>query len=286
MSRYLHIYAPLAVAAVVTAACAQPEVDAARALDIQGVDAKSEAAREYKRLAFFESEVMRDRASAIAFSEKALAAASGDLPQPTLKAEIEDSRTRDEVNAAYRYLAALMNAGADKVAPKAAGQAVARLDCWAEQAAEGYQTDHIAFCRDGFHDYATEAMVALKAAGVRAAPLPVEAYTVTFPSGSSLPAPGADAVLDAAAKAALADPKARIVLGGHADRRGGVAANMRISEERAMRIKRLLTARGVPAERISTIGFGETYPRAVTPDGQRNADNRRVEIIIGPGGEI
>lgn len=286
MTRSLHIYGPLAICAVITAACAQPEVEAARNLDITGNDAKSEAAREYKRLAYYESDVMHDRDSAKAYSEKALQAAYGDLPKPVPSEDIEDGAMRDQVNAAYRYLASLMNAGADRVAPKAAGQAVARLDCWAEQAAEGYQINDIAFCRDGFHDYAAEAAVALKAAGVRAAPLPAQAFTVTFPSGSSVPSAGADKVLDEAAKAALADRHARIVLGGHADRSGGAAVNQRLSEARAERVRRLLASRGVPADRISAIGFGETYPRAMTPDGQRSADNRRVEIIIGPGGDI
>lgn len=286
MSRYLHLYAPLAFAAAITAACAQPEVDAARALDITGGDAKAEAAREYKRLAFYESAVMHDRDSALAFSEKALAAAGGDLPGPGTPREIADPKARDEVHAAYRRLAMLRAAGADRVAPKASGQAIARLDCWAEQAAEGYQVNDIRFCRDGFQDYAAEAAVALKAAGIAPAVLQAQAFTVTFPSGSSLPSKGEDAVLDAAAKAALADDRARIVLGGHADRHGGVAVNLSLSQARAERVKRLLASRGVPPERISTIGFGETYPRSMTPDGERAAENRRVEIIIGPGGDI
>jgi outer membrane protein OmpA-like peptidoglycan-associated protein len=44
----------------------------------------------------------------------------------------------------------------------------------------------------------------------------------------------------------------------------------------------MLRARGVADAQISTIGFGEMYPRIVTPDGQRSTGNRRVEIVIGP----
>lgn len=286
MTRYLNVAAPLALCAVVTASCAQPEVDAAKSLDITGRDATAEAAREYKRLAYFESEVMKDRESASAYSKKALEAAHGKLPVPGIARKIEDPALRAEIEAAYGQLAALMAVGAGKVAPQATGQALARLDCWAEQAAEGYQADHIALCRDGYRDYAVEAAVALKAAGIAGATIPMRNFTVTFPSGSSAPASGADAVLDAAAKAALADDRTRIVLGGHADRHGSAAANLRISEARAKRIERLLIARGVPASRISVIGFGETYPLTVTPDGERNDSNRRVEIIIGPGGDI
>lgn len=286
MTKHLNIVTPLALAAIVTASCAQPEVDAAKSLDITGRDATAEAAREYKRLAYFESEVMKDRESASVYSKKAIEATHGKLPVPGITRKIDDQMTRAEVEAAYGQLAALMAVGADRVAPQATGQALARLDCWAEQAAEGNQAQHIALCRDGYRDYAVQAALALKAAGVAGATIPLRNYTVTFPSGSSEPAAGANAVLDAAAKAALADSRTRIVLGGHTDRYGSAKTNLRISEMRAKHVERLLIARGVPASRISTIGFGETYPTTVTPDGERNDSNRRVEIIIGPGGDI
>lgn len=265
--------------ATALSACANPEIEAARELDIRGRDVSAEAAREYKRLAYFEDKQMWDKASAIAFSEKAIAAAAGVVGVGPGK-----DLTNAEIAAAYSYLNHMRALGADRVAPKATGQAIARLDCWAEQAAEGDQPLDIGFCRDGFMEYASETAGALKAAGktLAAQTAALKSFNVTFPLGSSMPAVGADRVLDKAAEYAKSTRNMRIVLGGHADKSGSARLNQHLSQARAERVAGMLRARGVSAEQISTIGFGETYPRVVTPDGQRSDENRRVEIVIGP----
>lgn len=264
------------------AACANPEIEAAKTLDIKGGDVSAEAAREYKRLAHFENKEMWDEASAIAFSEKAIAAANGLVGT----APAGDDVVRNaEIAAAYRYLNHMRALGADRIAPKATGQAIARLDCWAEQAKEGDQPLHIGFCRDGFVEYASETAETLKAAGrpVAATAPSLRTFKVSFPLGSSMPNVGADDVLDAAASYARSGKNMRIVLGGHADKSGSARLNQHLSQARADRIASMLKARGVAESQISTIGFGETYPHVVTPDGQKSDENRRVEIVIGPG---
>lgn len=265
-------------------ACANPEIEAAQKLDIRGNDARSEAAREYKRLAFFENKVMWDKSSAIAFSEKALAAAHGRLATETTLDQQSAQPTPAEIASAYYILSQLRAAGADRIAPKATGQALARLDCWKEQAREGDQPLDIGFCKDGYKAFATESAQTLKAAG-KSVPSQIAAlrsFQVTFPLGSTMPEAGAKSVLDAAAAYARSGQNMRIVLGGHADKSGSQVRNRYLSQARADRVARLLKSRGVNASQISTIGFGETYPRVVTPDGQRNEENRRVEIVIGP----
>lgn len=263
-------------------ACTNPEIEAAKTLDIKGSDVSAEAAREYKRLAHFEDKEMWDKASAIAFSEKAIAAANGVVGAgPAGDRKVHDA----EIAAAYRYLNHMRALGADRIAPKATGQAIARLDCWAEQAGEGDQPLHIDFCRDGFAEYASETAEALRAAGrpVAVTAPALKTFKVTFPLGSTMPAAGANDVLDAAADYAKSDNNLRIVLGGHADKSGSARLNQHLSQARADRVANLLRARGVPPSQISTIGFGETYPHVVTPDGQKSDENRRVEIVIGPG---
>ena len=89
-------------------------------------------------------------------------------------------------------------------------------------------------------------------------------------------------MIAAAARHALSKDGLRIVLGGHADRSGPAALNQKLSAARAATVSQLLQRLGVPLDRISTIGFGETYPKTMTPDGERHADNRRVEIVVGP----
>lgn len=274
-----------AVFAVLTlGACANPEIEAAKKLDIRGSDTRAEAAREYKRLALYEDRVMWDKTSAIAYSEKALAAANGRLDTETAIDKKNGAPAPAQIEAASRLLNQMRAAGADRVAPKATGQALARLDCWKEQAREGDQPLDIGFCRDGFMTYAAETAQALKAAGK---PLPAQAmalksYQVMFPLGSAVPTRSQVAILDAAAAYARSGKNMRIVLGGHTDKSGSATRNRYLSEARADWVARMLKARGVSETQISKIGFGETYPRVVTPDGQRNDENRRVEIVIGP----
>ena len=268
------------LAVIAITACTNPKIETARSLDIQGQDAASEAAREYKRLAFFENQVMWDKASAIAFSEKAIAAAGGaPLATPT-----GSTAANGDIAAAYQILNAMRAQGGDQIAPKATGQAIARLDCWNEQSSEGFQPLDIAFCKDGFREYVTETATSLKAAGkdISGIAPDLKAFQVTFPLGSTMPEVGSNAVLDEAAAFVARHKNMRVVLGGHADKSGSRIINQQISQARADRVARMLRSRGVAEAQISTIGFGETYPRIVTPDGQRSTGNRRVEIVIGP----
>ena len=109
----------------------------------------------------------------------------------------------------------------------------------------------------------------------------LKTYSISFPLGSDRPLPGAERIIEAAARYAK-HAEMRVVLGGHADRIGGASFNQRLLQRRADAVARLLRAKGVAAEHIRTIGFGETYPLIHTPDGERSPENRRVEIVIGP----
>ena len=286
MMRYSHIAAPLAaplvfLLALLLTGCADKDINAAENLKIDGNAMSDEAAREYRRLAYFENKVMWDRASARAFSEKALAAADGRLQLNTDAAAT--STEAADIAAAYVALADMLALGGGDMAPKAAGQALARLDCWAEQASEGDQPQHIAFCRDGFQAYADETATTLAASG--RAPdwaLPLKTFAVTFALGSTQPDAEARRVIDEAARFARGKDGLRIVLGGHADRSGSPRRNQQLSEARAETVARLLRQAGINNADLSTIAFGETYPKNRTPDGQRSAENRRVEIVIGP----
>jgi hypothetical protein len=72
----------------------------------------------------------------------------------------------------------------------------------------------------------------------------------------------------------------RIVATGHTDLSGSPQYNQRLSERRADAVKAELIRLGVPATVITTIGKGEEDPLVPTKDGVREAQNRRVEIVI------
>jgi OOP family OmpA-OmpF porin len=67
---------------------------------------------------------------------------------------------------------------------------------------------------------------------------------------------------------------------GHADNVGeaGVASRQALSEARAKAVAAWLVAHGVPAERISSKGYGKTRPIAENDSDLGRAQNRRIEV--------
>jgi outer membrane protein OmpA-like peptidoglycan-associated protein len=103
-------------------------------------------------------------------------------------------------------------------------------------------------------------------------------------------------------------PDAHLTLEGHADRRGSMEYNQRLSERRVDRVRRFLVERGVPAGNIQTKAFGEQEnltdaqvrravernPELSPEDRQRVlnnmrtiilASNRRVDITLSNAGQ-
>ncbi|HEX9947019.1 MAG TPA: OmpA family protein [Allosphingosinicella sp.] len=76
---------------------------------------------------------------------------------------------------------------------------------------------------------------------------------------------------------------------GHTDREGSDAYNVEVSQRMAGAVRAYLTQRGVDAQFIQTMAFGESRPLVPTADGVREPQNRRVEIYFqysfGPEGE-
>ncbi|WP_352619644.1 MULTISPECIES: OmpA family protein [unclassified Mesorhizobium] len=95
------------------------------------------------------------------------------------------------------------------------------------------------------------------------------------------------AELDATARAELAEfAKAlkdnrlssfHFVVEGYTDASGPANYNERLSQRRAQSVTSFLTASGVEAARINSIGLGEAHPRSPNP---YDAVNRRVEMRI------
>ncbi len=67
---------------------------------------------------------------------------------------------------------------------------------------------------------------------------------------------------------------------GHTDTSGGDAYNMALSLRRANAVKDALVQQGVPAGAINAVGVGKAGLLVQTPDGVREPQNRRVEIVV------
>ncbi len=92
--------------------------------------------------------------------------------------------------------------------------------------------------------------------------------------------PEARKIIASAADEYMRTGSTRIVAAGHTDLSGSPQYNLRLSERRAEAVKVELVYLGVPAAVITTIGKGEEDPLVPTKGGVREAQNRRVEIVI------
>lgn len=69
-----------------------------------------------------------------------------------------------------------------------------------------------------------------------------------------------------------------IEIAGHTDSDGSDAQNQRLSEKRAASVARYLSQKGIPADRMQTVGYGETRPLAPNTSRENKARNRRIEF--------
>ncbi len=97
---------------------------------------------------------------------------------------------------------------------------------------------------------------------------------------SNLNAKGKKVVDQAAAGIKQINGNYSVKLAGYADRVDTVEFNQKLSERRAATVKHELQKQGVPGNRISTVGYGETHNAVPTKDGVAEQLNRRVEIEV------
>lgn len=76
------------------------------------------------------------------------------------------------------------------------------------------------------------------------------------------------------------NPRAELRIGGHCDERGSDEYNLALSERRARTALNYLTALGIPAERLSAVGYGEEKPADPGHDQAAWDKNRRDEFAI------
>lgn len=86
--------------------------------------------------------------------------------------------------------------------------------------------------------------------------------------------------LDAVVQSTASCGWQRLVVTGHTDRSGSDSYNDALSVRRASNVAGLLGAKGIDRAKLEVSGHGEGEPRVPTVDGERNPQNRRVEITV------
>ena len=86
--------------------------------------------------------------------------------------------------------------------------------------------------------------------------------------------------LDRLASLIISKTKNKVMIEGHTDNVGNAAGNQKLSEQRAESVRAALATRGVPADRLTAVGYSFNRPMAsnATDDGKKV--NRRVELLI------
>jgi len=103
---------------------------------------------------------------------------------------------------------------------------------------------------------------------------------VTFETDSARLASASNDQLAQLAAVLKAYPTVVIAVEGHTDNTGDPAANKKLSEDRAAAVKDALVGMGVPAERVTSTGWGAEKPIASNDTEEGKLKNRRVEISI------
>jgi OmpA-OmpF porin, OOP family len=67
---------------------------------------------------------------------------------------------------------------------------------------------------------------------------------------------------------------------GHTDSRGSDAHNLRLSQRRAESVVAYLVARGIDADRLAAVGYGESAPVAPNDTPENMYKNRRVDMVV------
>ncbi len=103
---------------------------------------------------------------------------------------------------------------------------------------------------------------------------------ILFDAGKTSLKPGAKKTLDRIAEQLKSDSAIKVAVEGHTDNTGKSEKNMALSEKRAQAVRNYLVSKGVPEDRITASGKGESEPVATNKTVAGRQANRRVELVI------
>jgi OmpA-OmpF porin, OOP family len=107
---------------------------------------------------------------------------------------------------------------------------------------------------------------------------------ITFPVAKSTIEPSSFGLLAKVRDAIKMFPNASLIVEGHTDGDGTDSANLILSQDRADAVKQYMVSNmGLNAEKISSIGYGESRPVASNQNAEGKARNRRIDLVMQIG---
>lgn len=104
---------------------------------------------------------------------------------------------------------------------------------------------------------------------------------VFFETGSDVIKSESFELLQEVATVLIANPQIlKVQVAGHTDNKGADDFNLELSQQRADSVRKWLIENEVAADRLESVGYGETKPIASNSSVKGRAQNRRVEFVI------
>ena len=103
---------------------------------------------------------------------------------------------------------------------------------------------------------------------------------VLFDTGKAQLKAGAERSIEQIAEFLRENPDRRVQVEGFTDSQGPDEYNLELSQNRADSVAMAIIRRGIEAERVRALGYGEGYPVASNASAGSRQLNRRVEIIV------
>jgi OOP family OmpA-OmpF porin len=256
-----------------------------------GTDFSRELARQYYGFSEQQRVEAFDYGSSGFFKAKGDTAARGTVVPPETAGQRFTPRNaalRSEVTAARSRLDTALASPATQRAAVPLARAQVRYDCWLEStddptlAVQGeWLTRKYQECRSGFETAMAEVDAAMRPPPAPVAAAPREqSLLVFFDFDRANVTPQGEAVIQRVVEGYRRGATPRLVATGHADRAGTEPYNMTLSDRRANAVREALVRAGIPSDQIGTAARGEAQPLVPTPDGEREPQNRRVEIML------
>ena len=103
---------------------------------------------------------------------------------------------------------------------------------------------------------------------------------IQFETGKSVIKKQSYGILQEIAQVLIDNPTWSVEIQGHTDNVGNSESNLKLSNDRASSVRDFLINAGVPQERMSAKGYGDTMPVADNATSKGRAQNRRVEFVV------
>lgn len=108
--------------------------------------------------------------------------------------------------------------------------------------------------------------------------VPIVLEGITFATNKADVTPESEIILQSALKTLQVHKDIVVEISGHTDNVGSNAYNQKLSQRRADAVKAWLVSKGISADRITAVGYGEEHPRVSNDTEDNRRLNRRIEF--------